>query len=62
MNIHTPHNNYVLDIFSGREESIEFFRVTLPGEVRKLLNLEGLEDTRESYLNNEQKKTKTKKN
>jgi len=61
MSIHTPHNNYVLDIFSRKEESIEFFRVTLPKEVRDLLDLDGLEDTRESYMDEEHKESRTDK-
>jgi predicted transposase/invertase (TIGR01784 family) len=55
------HDIYVRSIFSGREESIEFFRVTLPKNILKLLDLEKLEDTQESFISGNQKESKADK-
>jgi predicted transposase/invertase (TIGR01784 family) len=55
------HDLYVRSIFSGREESIEFFRGTLPPKVLELLDIEKLEDTKESYISEEQKESRTDK-
>ncbi|MCG9875202.1 MAG: Rpn family recombination-promoting nuclease/putative transposase [Leptospiraceae bacterium] len=55
------HDIYVRSILSGREESIEFFRVTLPKNILKLLDLEKLEDTQESFISGNQKESKADK-
>ncbi|MCC5814334.1 MAG: Rpn family recombination-promoting nuclease/putative transposase [Leptospira sp.] len=55
------HDPYVRSIFSGREESIEFFRGTLPTKILELLDIDKLEDTKESFISEEQKESRTDK-
>lgn len=55
------HDLYVRSIFSGREESIEFFRVTLPKKILGILDIEKLEDTRETFISDQLKESRTDK-
>lgn len=55
------HDLFVDNIFSGKEESIEYFRVTLPEKVLEILDIEKLEDTKKSFISEKLKESITDK-
>jgi predicted transposase/invertase (TIGR01784 family) len=55
------HDIFVRSIFSGLEESKEFFRVTLPSKIVDLIDLDQLEDIQESFIDEELKESRTDK-
>jgi predicted transposase/invertase (TIGR01784 family) len=56
-----PHDVYVRKIFSGLEESKEFFRLTLPPKIVEIMDLDQLEDTQESFINEDLQESRTDK-
>jgi len=54
-----PHDTLIRQIFSHREDSISFLQSTLPKEVLSVLDLSGLEQTKESFIKNQENPTHT---
>lgn len=59
MSSSNPHDTLVRQIFSDREDSISFLESTLPKEILAILDLEGLEQTKESFVQNNDNPTHT---
>jgi predicted transposase/invertase (TIGR01784 family) len=54
-----PHDTFIKRIFENTEDAIAFFKGTLPSEIQKILELERLEQTKESFLPKNQSSTQT---
>jgi predicted transposase YdaD len=54
-----PHDTFIKRIFANKEDAVAFFRATLPPEVQAILDLEQLEQTKESFLPKNQNLTQT---
>ncbi len=54
-----PHDTFIKRIFANTEDAIAFFKGTLPSDIQSILDLERLEQTRESFLPKNQSSTQT---
>lgn len=54
-----PHDTFIKPIFADREDAIAFFRSTLPKEVLEILDIDKLEQTKETFLPKNQNPTQT---
>jgi predicted transposase/invertase (TIGR01784 family) len=55
----SPQHSYIKRIFASNEDAIAFFQGTLPEEVLAIIDLEKLEQTKESFLPKNQNVTQT---
>jgi predicted transposase/invertase (TIGR01784 family) len=54
-----PHDTFIKRIFANKEDAISFFRATLPSDVLEILEIDKLEQTKETFLPKNQNQSQT---